>query len=53
MSFNDLLSALGLDDPKTIWGWILFLYFMGLVLGAENDETILGNMQNLMNMFGI
>lgn len=28
-------------------------YFMGLVLGAENDETVLGNMQNLMNLFGI
>jgi chromosome segregation ATPase len=30
MSFNDLLSALGLDDPKTVWGWILFLSSIGI-----------------------
>ena len=30
MSFNDLLSAFGLDDPKTVWGWILFLSSIGI-----------------------
>lgn len=30
MSFNDLLTALGLDDPKTVWGWILFLSSIGI-----------------------
>lgn len=30
MTFRDLLSFFGLDDPKTIWGWIIFLSSLGI-----------------------
>lgn len=30
MPFQDFLSYLGLDDPKTIWGWLIFLSSIGI-----------------------
>ena len=30
MSFQDLLSYWGLNDPKTIWGWLIFLSTIGI-----------------------
>lgn len=32
MTFKDLLSSLGLNDPKTIWGWLIFLTSIGIEL---------------------
>lgn len=30
MTFKDLLSTFGLNDPKTIWGWLIFLSTIGI-----------------------
>jgi hypothetical protein len=30
MTFKDLLSTFGLTDPKTIWGWLIFLSTIGI-----------------------
>ena len=30
MTFRDLLATLGLTDPKTIWGWLIFLSSLGI-----------------------